>query len=211
MTEQPGYDTLAELYDQTFPTAYSSGAERSAVDLFADEVRTAGAHGPIVDVGCGTGHQSQDLASRGFRVIGVDPSGQMLHRARRRFPDLPLVQDDAHLRALDGAGRFSGVLARYSLIHVPPDQLSEVLSSWAARLSLGGVVLVAFQALHTHEPGDVQEFDHAVARAWRWNPDAMASALAHAGLTERWRLITQPTQNFHRFPECHLLHVREHA
>lgn len=208
MTEQPGYDALAELYDETFPTGYSSEAERAAVGLFADTVRGLEAPGPVIDVGCGTGHQSHDLASRGFRVIGTDPSGQMLKLARQRFPDLHLVQDDAFLRAM-GARHFSGVLARYSLIHVPPDQLAGVLSSWTGRLQRGGAVLTAFQALNSDEFADVEEFDHVVERAWRWKPDAMAAALADVGLTERWRLITQPSNGYHRFPECHLLHVRD--
>lgn len=207
MTEQPGYDALAELYDRTFPTGYSSEVEKAAVGLFADELRAADVPGPVVDVGCGTGHQAHDLASRGLEVIGVDPSIEMLQLARQRFPDLTLAQGDAHLRGL-GGGQISGVLARYSLIHVPPEQLAGVLSSWAARLAPGGVVLTAFQALPSQYPEDVQEFDHAVAPAWRWKPDAMAAALADVGLTERWRIVTQPSQDFHRFPECHLLHVR---
>jgi SAM-dependent methyltransferase len=205
--EQPGYDALADVYDQTFPTGYVSQAERSTVDMFVEALRGLEPHGPVVDVGCGTGHQSHDLASRGFHVIGADPSSGMLERARRRFPALTLVHDDAFLGGV-AADAFSGVLARYSLIHVPPDRLGAVLSSWADRLQPGGVVLVAFQALDPDAPADVEEFDHAVAPAWRWKPDAMAHALARAGLTERWRLVTQPSEGYHRFPECHLMHTR---
>jgi SAM-dependent methyltransferase len=206
VTEQPGYDALAELYDQTFPKAYSSEVERSAVDWFADELRGLGPLGPVVDVGCGTGQQSNDLASRGFRVIGTDPSPGMLQRARRHFPDLLLVLDDAFLLRVT-APAFGGIMARYSLIHVPPDHIGAILSSWSDRLQPGGVVLTAFQALDSDGPPDVEEFDHFVAQAWRWRPDAMASLLASAGLTERWRLITPPSEGFRRFPECHMLHV----
>ncbi|WP_205471991.1 class I SAM-dependent methyltransferase [Nocardioides sp. SYSU D00038] len=94
MTAQPGYDALAGLYDETFPTAYGSETERAAVDLFATALREVPDRGPVVDVGCGTGHQAHDLAARGFRVVGTDPSAGMLERARRRFPDLALVQGD---------------------------------------------------------------------------------------------------------------------
>jgi SAM-dependent methyltransferase len=207
VTEQPGYDALADLYDETFATAYTSAEERSAIDMFAAELRTLDAVGPVVDVGCGTGHQANDLAARGFRVIGADPSGAMLGHARRRFPTLELVQDDALLRGVP-AEAFSGVLARYSLIHVPPAQLGAVLSSWSRRLRPGGVVLVAFQALPPDAPAAVEEFDHRVARAWRWKPDAMATALNGVGLFERWRLVVQPSgDHHHRFPACHLLHT----
>ena len=207
VTEQPGYDALADLYDETFATGYTCAEERSAIDLFAAELSTLDRIGPVVDVGCGTGHHANDLTARGFRVIGADPSDAMLGHARRRFPALELVQDDALLRGVP-TDVFSGVLARYSLIHVPPDQLGAVLSSWARRLQPGGVVLVAFQALPSEAAEDVEEFDHVVARAWRWKPDAMAAALTRVGLSERWRLVVQPTgEHHHRFPACHLLHT----
>ena len=207
MTDQPGYDALAELYDQTFPSPYDTPVERSTIDLFAAALSDLDPRGPVVDVGCGTGHQSHDLTTRGFQVIGVDPSHGMLERARRRFPSLELVQDDAFLHGVT-AHALSGVLARFSLIHVPPDLLEAVLSTWSGRLQPGGVVLVAFQALAPDGPLDVEVFDHAVAPAWRWKPDAMARAVASAGMIERWRLVTQPGTGHHRFPECHLLASR---
>ena len=207
MTTQPGYDALAELYDATFPAGSLSPPERAAMELFADALRSLGSERPVIDVGCGTGHQTHDLASQGFRVIGVDPSGAMLERARRRYPELHLVQGDAGLSTVPDPV-FSGVLARYSLIHVPPEQLGGVLALWAARVQSGGVVMTAFQSLDAGLHTDVDEFDHAVAPAWRWRPDAMAEALAGAGLVERWRLVTRPGDGFHRFPECHLLSAR---
>lgn len=205
VTEQPGYDALAAVYDDTFPTGYGSQVERSAVDMFADAVGALDRRGPVVDVGCGTGHQTHDLSSRGFDVVGVDPSQGMLERARQRFPAVTLVQDDALLVRVQ-AETFAGIVARYSLIHVPPDRLPAVLSAWVSRLQPGGPVLTAFQALDAEDPADVRGFDHAVAPAWRWRPDAMSSALADAGLTECWRLVTAARGGYHRFPECHLMH-----
>lgn len=208
MTEQPGYDALADVYDQTFPDGYSSDDERAAVDRFAAALADAGVSGPVVDIGCGTGHQTNDLSTKGFDVIGVDPSAEMLAHACRRFPSLTFVQDDARLGAT-GTSPLAGILARYSLIHVPPDQLADVFAAWAARLGPDGVMMTAFQALDVDAAHDVEEFDHVVAPAWRWRPDAMSAMLADIGLTERWRTISPPADGFRRFPECHLLHVRE--
>jgi SAM-dependent methyltransferase len=210
VTTQPGYDALAEQYDATFPAGSLSPPERAAMELFADALRDLGSEHPVIDIGCGTGHQAHDLATQGFRVIGVDPSGAMLEHARRRYPQLHLVQGDAGLSALPHAV-FSGVLARYSLIHVPPQELDGVLAGWGARLQPGGVVMTAFQSLDAGARTDVAEFDHAVAPAWRWRPDTMAEALAGAGLVEHWRLVTRPGDGFHRFPECHLLVRMSHV
>src|SRR3712207_9142716 len=38
----------------------------------------------IIDVGCGTGLLTCELAKRGHRLTGVEPSGEMLTLARRR-------------------------------------------------------------------------------------------------------------------------------
>lgn len=208
MTDQPGYDALADVYDRTFPDGYTSEEERAAVDRFAATLTDSGASGPVIDVGCGTGHQTNDLSTKGFDVIGIDPSAELLAHARRRFPDLTLVQDDARLGAL-GTAMVSGILARYSLIHLPPEQLADVLTAWASRLRPDGVVMTAFKALDADAADDVEEFDHVVAPAWRWRPDAMSALLADVGLTETWRAVSPPADGFRRFPECHLMHVRE--
>jgi 2-polyprenyl-3-methyl-5-hydroxy-6-metoxy-1,4-benzoquinol methylase len=38
----------------------------------------------IIDIGCGTGRHSIELAKRGYSVTGVDLSGSMLERAREK-------------------------------------------------------------------------------------------------------------------------------
>ena len=40
--------------------------------------------GPVLDVGCGFGRHSIELASRGLAVVGVDPSSTMIAEAQRR-------------------------------------------------------------------------------------------------------------------------------
>ena len=37
----------------------------------------------ILDIGCGSGRHSIALAERGFRVVGIDPSGAMIEAARQ--------------------------------------------------------------------------------------------------------------------------------
>jgi SAM-dependent methyltransferase len=202
VTTQPGYDALAEAYEEAFPDGFGSALERRAVALLADEVAASGLAGPVVDVGCGTGHVTADLAAAGLDVVGVDPSRGMLEIARRTHPDVRFVVGDASLDGLDDDRPLAGLLARFSLIHVPPDDVPAVVRAWVGRLQPGARVVVAFQC--ADDPNDpVVEFDHRVARAWRWHPDAMADVLARAGIVERWRLVAR-RDDVHRFDECHL-------
>lgn len=201
---QTGYDALAQLYDEMFPDGYGSSAERHALAIFTDDVLASGLSGPVADVGCGTGHATADLAARGLDVVGVDPSTGMLALARERYPDLRWVLGDADLAELPASTRaLSAVVARFSLTHVTPELVPGVLQAWSRRLEVGAYVLVAFQVSDDADD-PVVEFDHRVAPAWRWHPEAMADALAEVGLSERWRMTSRP-DGLHRFGECHLV------
>lgn len=200
MQSQPGYDALADLYQRTFPDPFVTALERRVVDAFADLVAESGSEHSVVDVGCGTGGVAAHLAERGLSVRGVEPSSAMLAIAQREHPHLTLNPGDASLDGVDLAA-VDGVIARYSLIHVAPDEVRAILADWAARLPSGATLLVAAQA---SDDAGVHEFDHAVARAWRWHPDALAAAVDAAGFDELWRTVSRP-DDLHRFPEVHLV------
>ncbi|WP_122817527.1 class I SAM-dependent methyltransferase [Nocardioides pantholopis] len=213
MTEQPGYDVLAEAYAARFPDPYLRPLERHAVRAFAAAVRETGLPGPVVDIGCGTGGVAADLAEQGLAVVAVEPSARMLEIATATHAATPVrwVRDDARLGA-SGLEGVAAIIARFSLIHVPPAQVPAVLERWADLLPDGGLVLVAFQCLDDSPSAAVPEpwveWSHQVARAWRWHPTALAAAFAAAGFREEWRAVSRPDED-HRFPEAHLQLRRE--
>ncbi|WP_019201084.1 class I SAM-dependent methyltransferase [Tsukamurella sp. 1534] len=197
---QPGYDALAATYEETFPDPFYSPLERRAVDAFADAVGERDGVPRVIDVGCGTGNTARHLSERGLTVDGVDPSVEMLAIARNKHAGITFHDGDHRLAGVD-LGTVDGVLARFSLIHVRPEEIPPVLADWRRRLPAGALLLVAGQA---NDEAGVVEFDHAVAPAWRWHPDSMAATLAAAGFAEVWRTVSRPDAT-HRFPEYHLL------
>jgi ubiquinone/menaquinone biosynthesis C-methylase UbiE len=76
-----------------------------------------GAVGRVLDVGCGTG-RNLPLFDRGARVIGLDPTRDSLLAARRRAPDVPLVQGDAQALPFR-AGAFDTVVSGLVFCSVP--------------------------------------------------------------------------------------------
>lgn len=202
--EQPGYDHVAEQYARAFSEPYLTALERHAVAAFAEMVAHIDVPGRVADLGCGTGHITADLAEYGFDVVGVDPSEAMLNIARRSHPNVEFHHGTALLHPLyrsSGNSDLTGLLARFSIIHVDPADVPAVLTSWADRVRAAGIVLLAFQCTDGDEP--VAPFNHAVAPAWRWSPDRMSAELARAGFGECWRTVSRPDRS-HRFPECHL-------
>ncbi len=76
--------TFSEFYDPRLVAIYNTvnpiaGYERFYLDLAAKLSAST-----IIDVGCGTGLLTCELAKRGHRLIGVEPSSAMLALARRR-------------------------------------------------------------------------------------------------------------------------------
>lgn len=131
--------------------------------------------GQLIDAGCGPGHWTDFLYQRGASVQGIDLVPEFIESARVRFPEVPFRV--ASFRNLDvPAGSLHGVLAWYSLIHVPPGELSSVLREISRVLTQGGELLVGF---FDGSPGD--SFPHAVTTAYYWSPKHLGGLLSEAG------------------------------
>lgn len=102
------YADIAEFYDHV--PAYR---DRSDVAFFVDEAR---AHGPVLELGSGTGRVSIPIARVGVPIVGLDASGAMLACCRRKLaaePDevqrrVELMHGD--MAAFDLGGRRFGLV-----------------------------------------------------------------------------------------------------
>ncbi|MGH3914438.1 MAG: class I SAM-dependent DNA methyltransferase [Pseudonocardiaceae bacterium] len=194
------YDAVASLYAARFGNALETRPlERALLAAFAELVQAHDA-GPVADIGCGPGHVTAHLHALGPTTFGIDLSSAMVALARRAHPDLRF--DEGSMTALDLAdGVLSGILALYSIIHTPPQQLPIVFTEFQRVLAPGGHLLLGFFAGDDPLP---QEFDHKVLLAYRWSPDSLAELLRQAGFVEVARLLREPHED-ERFQQAHLL------
>lgn len=132
--------------------------------------------GLLVDAGCGPGQWAEVLIEGGRDVLGVDLSEQFLTIGRRTHPGVAFVMGSLSALPLP-TGRVGGVLAWYSLIHTPPQQLPPLLNELRRVLRPDGTVLIGF---FDGIPG--QSFAHAVITAYFWSVDALRPLLFKAGL-----------------------------
>ena len=174
------YDTVAESYAELVPPRVEAlPFDRAMLGTFAELV-AAGAPGPVADIGCGPGHITQRLWSLGLEAFGIDLSPGMLAVARERHPELRFEQGS--MTALDlSDDALAGVVAWYSVIHIPPPARPGVLAEFARVLRPGGLIMLAFQV------GDeVRRLTHRYGReitldSHRLPPKAVETELVQTG------------------------------
>ncbi|MFE1381832.1 class I SAM-dependent methyltransferase [Streptomyces sp. NPDC058740] len=194
------YDGVVELYASMFADRLETRPfARNMIGTFAELVRGTG-NPRVADVGCGPGHLTALLHDLGLEAFGIDLSPGMVDHARRAHPALRF--DRARMEELPVEdGTLGGVLAHYSMIHTPPEELPALLDEQVRVLAAGGLLLVSFFATDAPEP---IRFDHKVAPAYSWPADRLADLLVGAGLVTVARLLHDP-ESERGFLDAHIL------
>ncbi len=78
----------AELYDGKL--GFVSGYGKSLIDLLQPQ-----AGEQILDLGCGTGDLSNEIAQSGAEVTGIDLAASMLEQAKRKYPHISFLHENA--------------------------------------------------------------------------------------------------------------------
>jgi SAM-dependent methyltransferase len=138
---QASYNVVAEEYVRRIADELQhKPLDRTLLDRFAAATRE---RGPVCDMGCGPGHVARYLKEQGVNVVGYDLSPKMVEAARRLNPGIPFHQAD--MTALDHADEsWAGLIAFYSLIHIPRLEIAETLREFRRVLQPGGLLLLAF-------------------------------------------------------------------
>lgn len=195
------YDTVADHYHQRFGHELAAKPlDRAMLAAFAELVSEAGL-GPVADIGCGTGRIAAHLTSLGLSVRGFDLSPQMVKAAQELNPGMRFEVGSMLSLDLPDA-TLGGVLAWYSTIHVPDEQLPQAFAEFYRVLAPGGYVLLGFQV------GDESlHLSQALGRpisldVHHRQPDHLAALLRQAGLATRARLLRERDEEG-EFPERH--------
>jgi ubiquinone/menaquinone biosynthesis C-methylase UbiE len=169
--------------------AYGARAEQyigrfgSSADVHADDLALIARHlsirpGTVIDVGCGPGHLTAHLHSLNVDARGIDLVPEFIDHARASYPEgrFDLGSTD-RLPVPDNS--IAGILAWYSLIHVPPDDVDRFLDELRRAAAPGGMLVVGF-----FDSDHVMEFEHKVVAAYSWPIDEFSERLRHAGFVE---------------------------
>jgi trans-aconitate methyltransferase len=127
----------AQLYDEKhdFVSKYA--------EKLVEQVNS-GSDQTILDLGCGTGKLSIDLARNGARVVGLDMSEEMIRKAKSTYPSMEFFVADA--RKMEYIDYFDTVFSN-AVLHWIKDQKTLLQAIWRA-LKPGGHFICEFGAYH---------------------------------------------------------------
>ena len=167
---------------------------RGSLALFAESVRAAGG-GPVADVGCGPGYVTRYLHDAGVDAFGIDLSPEMIAIARRKYPDLRFEVGTMTDLDLDDDS-VAGVVAFWSVIHIPDHAVSGVFEQFRRVLRQGGPLLVGF-----HVGDDTQHSSEGYTGSpinvdtYRRPPSKVEAWLRDAGFTIEAELVMRPDED----------------
>lgn len=185
------YDAIAAAYTDWVCTELDiRPVERAMLTAFAELV-AGSPNSLIADIGCGPGRVTSYLANLGADAFGIDLSSGMVEQASAAHPelrfevgsmlDLPLAEDS-----------LGGIVAWYSIIHVPDELLPQVFSEFRRVLTGGGYLLLGFQVGQSVSHSD-EAAGHAVSLDFRYRQvEDVAVRLRECGFDVRIRLTREP-------------------
>lgn len=132
------YNKIAKKYAEAFDDDRSDDRHIDGLLACLD------GNGRILDLGCGTGRLAGYMRAKGFEVVGVDLSENMLGIAKKNYPGIGFIRAD--MREVEfGEGSFDAVCLAYSIFHFEKPEARGILERANAFLKSGGFLFLIVQ------------------------------------------------------------------
>jgi SAM-dependent methyltransferase len=129
------YDRCAaEFCENTFTVDMSA--------LYIPFLREIPEGGAILDAGCGSGRDSLAFLRRGYRVVSIDASREMVAVATKHAGQQALLLRFDEIEFTD---EFDGIWACGSLVHVARRDLHSVFTRFSRALKPNGIIYLSFK------------------------------------------------------------------
>jgi len=142
---------------------------------FIDAVKPCG---DVLDLGCGPGISSRQMALAGLRVTAIDPVPEMIALAARHAN---VTTKLGSFDDLNEVAQYDGIWANFSLLHAPRADMPRHLDNIARALRPNGIFHIGVK-LGTGEQRD------SIGRLYTYfTEDELVALLQNAGLTVSFR------------------------
>jgi len=111
-------------------------------DLYRPFLENIPSTGKILDAGCGSGRDTKFFLEKGFSVVAFDNSPNMVRHASELTGQKVLLMS---FEDIDFKDYFDGIWACASVLHVPENNISIVLSKFTDALKDDGILYTSFK------------------------------------------------------------------
>lgn len=108
-------------------------------DMFLEYLKDGAA---ILDFGCGSGRDSNYFLQKGYQVTALDGSAKLCRIAEEQT-GIPVIQMD--FNDFDEQDKYDGIWACSSILHLPVQELKNVLIHMEKALHDGGFIYTSFK------------------------------------------------------------------
>ena len=108
---------------------------------------------PILELGCGSGRDTEVLAAAGLRVVGLDLSAEAIEEARARVPTAQFHGRDIRAPFPRTAGTLGVVVASLSLHYFDWPETMALVERIHQQLRPGGLLLCRLNSTHDFHHG----------------------------------------------------------
>ncbi len=132
------YDYTASIDDEK---QFNDSNLAGPLEIFAQLLRKQyKQRARVLVISCGAGWEANFLMARGFDLVGIDTSAEMLRRASNRLPGGKFEHMSMQNLHFPYKETFDVIWSTRTLIHVPQALLVDVLASWKRVLKPGGML-----------------------------------------------------------------------
>lgn len=134
------YDAIADAYAKDF------GKEYEDVEIINKFLRMLSENSKVLDLGGGTGKITDLLIKNGHETICLDFSKEMQRKAKEYFGDIPYIVDDMlNIKNHFEDNSLDGIIAFYSIFHIPAEDLNKLFSDMNSVLKENGILCFSVQ------------------------------------------------------------------
>lgn len=129
------YDSHADqFYESTVNVEFAMTQERFLAKLSEGSV--------ILDFGCGSGRDTKAFLEQGYQVEAIDGSTELC-RLAGEYTGIDVK--NMFFQELSEVDRYDGIWACSSILHLPIDELAEVMRKMVIALKENGIIYTSFK------------------------------------------------------------------
>lgn len=116
-TEKNGDDIYDDFYVSIYDELFLNDTKNQFEEKQIISITKVNKNSKLLDIGSGTGHHVNDFHKKGYNIIGIDKSDEMVNYSREKFPEIDIQHGDVLNTMEFNQAQFTHILCLYFTIY----------------------------------------------------------------------------------------------